>query len=171
MLVPPALLVALVWTGLHVRRAGARGRHRAAAWIALFHGWTLVIALGAHAAEVLVNWARGRSIVGETPLAYGWRVYSLLLFGAVLIRLGAWNVAAGGRLLRDEPRAGAEVVRTSMVVVAVVLPVAPFDPFLGLLFAGASALTAGVVALAVPPAVARPSAWPAATVGPLVVAE
>jgi hypothetical protein len=147
MLVPPALLVALVVTVRLAWRAGARGRAFAAGWAALFYGWTLVITLSAHCVEVLVNLARGRSVVGDTPLAYGWRVYSLLLFGATLVALGVACLRAGRRVLGGDAHAAGDVLRAVALVLAVVLPTVPFDPFLGLGIGGAGAVTAAAAAL------------------------
>jgi hypothetical protein len=146
MVVPPALLVTLVVTGVRARRTGARGRRLAAGLAAHFFGRALVVALGAHCLEILVNLARGRSVVGDVPLAYGWRVYSLQLFGAVLIALGVRCARGGRRLLAGDAAATPEVLRTAGLVLAVVVPVIPISPDLGGIFGGAALLTAGLVA-------------------------
>jgi hypothetical protein len=147
MMVPPVLAVALVLTARYAWRTGARGRALATAWPALFHGWFLMIALGAHCTEVLINLARGRSVVGDTPLAYGWRVYSLVLFGAVLMTLGARGARHARRLLAGDAAAVPELLRTHAAVLAVVVPLVPFERFFGPLVTAVTVLVAASVAL------------------------
>ena len=75
-------------------------------------------------------------------------MYSLLLFGAVLVAQGVACLRAARRLYAGDGTAGRDVLRTIAVVLAIVLPTVPLDAFLGLLMSGASAFTAALVARA-----------------------
>jgi hypothetical protein len=129
-------------------RRGLRGLPFAGVLLALFYGHTLVVMLGAHCADVVYNTARGRSTVDGAPMHYSWRVYSLLLFGALVMLLGARALRAALRWSRGDADAPAAVLRAAGLVLALVLPVVPIHRFFGLLVSGASLLTAAAVAAA-----------------------
>ena len=143
------LVVGLIaGTVLHVRR-GARGRRLLAAAFATFYGHTLVTMLTFHCVDVLyVLVHRLPSPMTGATVAYDWRTYSLLLFGALLVRLGARSVGAALRLGRGDPAARGDLLRLTALVLAVVLPVVPIHAFFGYLISGASALTMLVVGVA-----------------------
>src|SRR5215204_4524464 len=100
-IVMASLALALLGAPVVAWRRGARGRRLLAAFFALFYGATLVVMLGAHCADVLYNTVRGNaSVMGAGAFGLNWRTYSLLLFGALLIRFGAICVRGGLALAR-----------------------------------------------------------------------
>jgi hypothetical protein len=115
---------------------------------ASFYGLGLVVMLAAHCADIVYNTVLGHRAMDGSTFSYGWRTYSLLLFGALLIRQGALCLLAALRLGRGEASARADVLRAAGVVLAIVLPTLPIHAFFGTLLSGWSALTLLVVAVA-----------------------
>jgi hypothetical protein len=147
------IVLALLLSGLiasiaYQWRQGARGVALAAAALAAFYGVTLVTMLGAHCADVLWGLTHRLKSMTGAPFAYDWRTYSLLLFGALLVTLGARALGAALAMGRGEPGARAAFLRVAALVVAIVAPIIPIHAFFGWLISGASALTMLVVAAA-----------------------
>ena len=80
-------------------------------------------------------------------MTYDWRVYSMQLFGAVLIVQGVGCVRAAARMGPADPAERGEVLRSATLVLAIVLPSIPIHAFFGYLIGGASTLTLAAVAL------------------------
>jgi hypothetical protein len=128
-------------------RRGLRGRRYLAGVFGLFYGLTLVVMLGFHCLDVA--WGATHHLASMTgrPMTYDWRVYSLQLFGAVLIVQGVGCVRAAVRMGSADPAARLEVLRRTALVLAIVLPIIPIHAFFGYLIGGASTLTLAAVAL------------------------
>jgi hypothetical protein len=156
-----ALLLGLVACAGSQWRRGLRGARLLAVVFAAFYGYALVAMLAAHCADVAYStFVHNRSPDGSV-FAYNWRTYSLLLFGALLIRQGAHCLRAALRLGGGEQAARADVLRAVGVVQAIVLPTVPLHGVFGTAVAVWSALTLVVVAAATR-APARLAARPAA---------
>jgi hypothetical protein len=139
-------------------RAGARRGRFAALLFAAFYGWTLVVMLAAHCADVTyASVLHTPSFGDQRPMTYDWRTYSLLLFGAILIRQGVRSMAAARAMARGDDAARGEALRATGLVLALVLPLIPVHAFFGWLISGASALTLLVVGLAGRGAVRAPA--------------
>ena len=147
-IVMAALALGLVACARFAWRSGARGRSLPAIFLAAFYGHTLVVMLAAHCADVVYATVVGRSSVDGSAIGYSWRTYSLLLFGALLIRQGVLCLRAARAMARGEMAARADVLRAAALVLALVLPLIPIHAFFGWLISGATALTLLVVALA-----------------------
>ena len=141
------LALGLVACATGAWRLGARGHRWVATFFAAFYGLTLVVMLSAHSADVLYNAALRNRAMDGSVFGYNWRTYSLLLFGALLIRQGVLCLRAAPRVARGEAAARGDVLRAAGVVLALVLPLIPIHAFFGYLISGASALTLLVVAL------------------------
>ena len=128
--------------GVVLRRRRVRGRRLLAAMLVGFAGIALTLMLAAHCAEVVFRLLGGR-VYDDPPLAYGFRAYSLLLLGAVLIREGAAALVAAHGVSRGDPAAPGAARRAMLVVLAVSVPLIPIHPFFGPL-----ATAVGVLGLA-----------------------
>lgn len=148
-------------------RLGARGGRLLATFFAAFYGLTLVVMLSAHSADVLYNAVLRNRATDGSAFGYDWRTYSLLLFGALLVRQGVLCLRGAPRIARGEATARGDVLRAAAVVLALVLPLIPIHAFFGYLISGASALTLVAVALgARQPAASRdPAGAPAPSAG------
>ena len=142
------LVLGLVGCAAFAWRSGARRGRLAALFFAAFYGWTLVVMLAAHCADVTYATVLHNPSIGDRqPMTYGWRTYSLLLFGALLIRQGLLCLRAARDMARGDDGARADVLRAAAVVLALVLPLIPIHAFFGWLISGATALTLLVVGL------------------------
>jgi len=95
----------------------------------------------AHLAVVLARAAAGRGFAGSETFAYGFHFYSLVLVGVLLVLPGCLCLYHARGVVRLEPAARSGALRSSLVLLAVNLPMMPFQPFAILLsvLAGASA--------------------------------
>lgn len=144
-----ALLLGLVGCAAFAWRSGARGGRLAALFFAAFYGWTLVVMLSAHCVDVTYAVVLHNPSFGDhQPMKYDWRTYSLLLFGAVLIRQGVRSLSAARAMARGDDRARVDALRAAGLVLLLVLPILPIHAFFGALISGASALTLVVVGVA-----------------------
>ena len=131
-------------------RRGARGRLLAAGLVAGFHATAVVVMLAGHCLDVTYSTVLGNRSVDGSVFAYNWRTYSLLLFGAVLIRLGVACLGSALRLASGDVAARTELLRSIGVVVLVVAPTIPLHGIFGWAISGLSAVAALVVATAAP---------------------
>lgn len=111
-------LAALLW------RRGVRG-HRllTSLWVG-FVGLVLVASMVAHCVDVLSRLAIGTGYGGEA-FVYNFRVYSLMLLGAVLIAAGAALLRVAPGLSTGDASARKSALRTDLVVLAMVAPLIP----------------------------------------------
>ena len=143
------LALGLVGCAAYAWRSGARRGRFAALFFAAFYGWTLVVMLAAHCADVLyATVLHHPSFSDHRPMTYNWKTYSLLLFGGLLIRQGVRCLRAARAMARGVDRARVDVLRAAGVVLALVLPLIPIHAFFGWLISGATTLTLLVVGLA-----------------------
>jgi hypothetical protein len=150
-------------------RRGVRGRRLLATAMAAFYGHTLVTMLAFHCIDILYGLANRLQSMTGAPFRWDWRTYSLLLFGTLLVRLGADCLTAAAGIARGEPAARARFLRRAALVLGLVLPIVPIHAFFGYLISGATALALLVVAAAgrerarvAPPSVAPAVLAPAA---------
>ncbi len=128
-------------------RRGVRGRRLFTALWSSFYGLVLTVMMAAHCLEILYHTLAGHVSFDGTPFVYGWRVYSLLLFGVLLIWLGVGCLRAALGLSRGEAAARPAMLRLLALVLALVVPLIPIHPFFGYLMSGVSAVTLAVVVL------------------------
>ena len=140
------LLITALFAGAMWRR-GARGRALLAGTWVFFYGLFLTVMLSTHAVVVLGLRLFERE--GGAPFVYDFKLYALLLVGAVFISQGV-------RYLRAAPRiAGSdggrrEVLRASLVVLGLAAPLIPLQFFGVVLTAGGLVSVAAVTALRAP---------------------
>jgi hypothetical protein len=145
-------VLATVFTGTAVAavflwRRGARGlRLFAATWTA-FYGLVLTAMMAAHSIEILYHTIAGGTTFGGEPWVYNFRVYSLQLLGAVLFWQGAKCLRAVAGLRRGLAAARRDVLRSTLIVLALVVPLIPIHAFFGVLLTVVSGLNLLVLAL------------------------
>jgi len=138
-------------------RRGLRRARLAAAALGMFYGLTLMTMLGAHCVDILYGLAHHLTSMTGAPFRYDWRTYSLLLFGALLITLGARALRAALAMARGEPGARTAFLAVAAIVLAIVVPLIPVNAFFGTLMTGASTIALlGVAAGMRPAATALP---------------
>ena len=121
------VLATTVWV-VRLWRRGVRGRRFAiSAWLG-FLGFVLIVALTAHCVDILSRLVAGTGHEGAT-FTYNFRVYSLLLLGALLIGAGIYLLRAAWGFSRGISNARRSALRTLGFVVAIVLPLVPFQAF------------------------------------------
>lgn len=122
------ILVATVWWIVRLRRRGLRGGRLAAASGMAFLGLVLVVTMVAHSIDVLSRLLIGTGYDGAA-FAYGFRTYSLLLLGAVLIACGTWLLRLS-LLVAASPLDGRRrAVLAVLTVLALVIPLVPIQGF------------------------------------------
>jgi hypothetical protein len=141
------LLVSLVGSLVYQVRRGVRGRRLAVTVFAMFFSLTVINTLVMHCVDIFYGLTHHLTSMTGKPFAYDWRTYSLLLFGALLIWFGARCFQAALRMGRGEERGRIEFLRLVVVMLAIVLPLVPVNPFFGPLASIASALALLVVGL------------------------
>lgn len=122
-------------------RESIRGRSLfAAVWLS-FYGLVLTAMMLAHSAEILYR-AVVAPAAGSNPAStYNFRLYSLLLLGALLIWAGVECLRAAGSLSRGSVEARRTAIRASMVVLAIVAPLIPIQRVFGILLTVLSILS------------------------------
>lgn len=141
------ILVSLVASLVLQWRRGLRWRRLAVTVYAMFFSLTVMSTMSMHCADVLYGLTHHlQSMTGKT-FAYDWRTYSLLLFGALLIWFGARCLEAALRMGRGEERGRIDFLRHVAVILAIVLPLIPVNPFFGPLASVASGLALAIVGL------------------------
>ena len=149
---PSSDLIVLIAIGLGATawvvwlwRNGVRGRRFAiSAWLG-FLGLVLVVALAAHCIDILSRLYAGTGADGGV-FTYNFRVYSLLLLGVMLIGAGINLLRAALGLSRGMASARRSALRTLGLVVAIVLPLIPFQAFFAVPLGVLSAVTFPLVA-------------------------
>jgi hypothetical protein len=116
-----------------LRRQGIRGRGLlAAVWLS-FYGLMLTAMMLAHSAEVVYRTVAARAAVTSSASIYNFRVYSLLLLGALLIWAGVVSLRAAPGLGRGSVEARRAALRASVAVLALVAPLIPIQKLFGIL--------------------------------------
>ena len=139
------LVVSLIGSFVLQWRRGLRGGRLAVVSFAMFYGLSVIAALGMHCLDVLYGLTHHlRSFGTGKTFAWDWHTYSLLLFGVLMIWLGAQCVRRALHMGRGDPSARAEFLQLAGVMLLVVLPIIPIQPLFG---AAGSALS--VIALLV----------------------
>ena len=141
------LAIALTTTVWVVRlwRRGVRGlRFAISAWLG-FLGLVLIVALAAHCLDILSRLYAGASADGPV-FTYNFRIYSLLLLGVMLIGAGINLLRAALGLSRGMASGRRSALRTLGLVVAIVLPLIPFQAFFAVPLGVLSAVTLPLVA-------------------------
>src|SRR5678816_2473738 len=127
-----ALLVAsLVGSLVFQWRRGLRGVRLAVVAFGMFYGLSVISALGMHSLDVLYGLTHHLTSFGTgKPFAWDWHTYSLLLFGALMIWLGAQCVRRSLRMSAagDAGAARTEFLWLAGVVLLLVLPIIPIQP-------------------------------------------
>lgn len=138
------VLATTVWV-VRLWRRGVRGRRFAiSGWLGLL-GFVLVVALTAHCVDILSRLVAGSGHDGAV-FTYNFRVYSLLLLGVLLIGAGVNLLRAALGLSRGMASARRSALRTLAVVVAIMLPLIPFQAFFAVPLGVLSAVTLPLVA-------------------------
>lgn len=102
-------------------------------WLS-FYGLVLILMMGAHSAEIVYRIVAARAAAANPAGSmYDFRVYSLLLLGALLIWAGVESLRAAQSLSRGSAEARRTALRVAMVVVAIVAPLIPIQRVFGIL--------------------------------------
>ena len=102
-------------------------------WLS-FYGLVLILMMGAHSAEIVYRIVAARAAAANSAGSwYDFRVYSLLLLGALLIWAGVESLRAAQSLSRGSAQARRAALRVAVVVVAIVAPLIPFQKVFGIL--------------------------------------
>jgi len=122
-------------------RQSIRGRSLfAAVWLS-FYGLVLTAMMLAHSVEVVYRALASRATVNNSPPIYDFRLYSLLLLGALLIWAGVECLRAAPILSRGSAEARRAAVRASVVVLAIVVPLIPIQRLFAVLLTVLSILS------------------------------
>ena len=141
------ILIGLVAAVVDHWRHGQRGWRLATLAFISFFGVGLVTMMAGHCADIIYNLAlANRSVVDGSPFTYNWRIYSLLLFGVLLIDRGIRCLSATRRFAGGDDTARSDVFRNAGVVLAITLPTIPVHAFFGGLMSGWSSLALIVAA-------------------------
>jgi hypothetical protein len=162
------ILVSLVASLVYQWQRGLRWRLLAVTVFAMFFSFTVIAAMTMHCADVLWGLTHHLPSMSGKPFAYDWRTYSLLLFGALMIWLGARCLEAALRMGRGDERGRSDFLRRVALALVIVLPIIPVHPFFGPLASIASTLALLVVGLGgrVRSGLAHRSTVPDSRVGP-----
>ncbi len=122
------LLVLVTVFVVRAVRGGVRGRRIAGAW-AYFFGMFITVALAFHVAENIWRIIPGTPVTDAVKPEYNFRFYALVLFGAVMLVQGAAIVKAARVLTFGEETARSSLVRHTLIVLALVVPLIPIQIF------------------------------------------
>ena len=106
----------------------------AAAALVLLAGLAIAISSVLHIGGVIVEARRNAPNGSVTGIQYDFRLYSLLLLGALLAALGLITASAAPGLARGEGAAWRRALWATLALLAVTLPLIPIQVF-GLAFA------------------------------------
>ena len=122
------LLVSLIGSVAYQWRHGLRGGRLAVVSFAMFYGLSVIAALGMHCLDVLYGLTHHlTSFVTQKPFAWNWATYSLLLFGVLMVWLGAQCVRHALSMGRGDANARTGFVRLVGVMLLIVLPLIPIQ--------------------------------------------
>jgi hypothetical protein len=139
------LLVSLIGSLVYQWRRGLRGGRLAVVSFAMFYALSVIVALGMHCVDVLYALThRLKSFGTGKTFGWDWHTYSLLLFGVLMIWLGARCLRHALRMGRGDVGARTAFLRLAGVMLVIVLPLIPIQAFFAVV---ASALS--VIALLV----------------------
>jgi len=158
------LLLSLVGSLGYQWHRGLRGGRLAAVSFAMFYGLAVISALGMHCLDVLYGLSHHLTSFGTgKTFAWDWHTYSLLLFGVLMIWLGARCLRYALWMGRGDVGARTAFLRLAGVMLLIVLPLIPIQAFFAV---AGTALS--VIALLVVGLVGRRSATgPSATASPM----
>jgi hypothetical protein len=126
------LIVSLIGSLVYQWRRGLRGLRLAVVTFAMFYGLSVIVALGMHCVDVLygLTYRRVSFRTGKT-FAWDWHTYSLLLFGVLMVWLGARCVWYALRMGRGDAGARTAFLRLAGILLLIVLPVVWIQPLFG----------------------------------------
>jgi hypothetical protein len=144
------LLLSSIGSLIYQWMRGLRGGRLAVVSFSMFYGLAAISALGMHCLDVLYAFTHGvTSFATGKPFAWEWHTYSLLLFGVLMIWLGAQCLRRALRLGRGDASARSEFLRLAGIMLLIVLPTIPIQPFFGLVASGLSVIALLVVSVGV----------------------
>ncbi|MFN2399517.1 MAG: hypothetical protein ABR543_12895 [Gemmatimonadaceae bacterium] len=150
LLVLLVILAGTITSAVLLWRQSIRGRSLfAAVWLS-FYGLVLTTMMLAHSAEILYRVVAGRFPVSDAASTYNFRLYSLLLLGALLMFAGVECLRAAPRLSRGSVEARWKAVRASIATLAIVAPLIPLQRVFAILLTVLSILSLLVLAWASP---------------------
>ena len=142
------LLLSLLGSLVHQWRRGLRGRRLAVVTFGMFYGLAVICTLGMHCIDLLYGWSQGLTSFGTgKPFAWDWNMYSLMLFGVLLIWLGAQCLRRALRMGRGDMVARVEFLRLVGVMLLIVAPIIPIHGVFGPVASALSLLALLVVGL------------------------
>jgi hypothetical protein len=144
------LVVSLIGSLVFLWRRGVRGGRLATVGFAMFYGLSVISALGVHSLDVLYGLTHHLTSFGTgRPFAWDWHTYSLLLFGALMIWLGAQCVRRSLRMIStgDAGAARTEFLWLAGVMLLLVLPIIPIQPLFGVVGSALSVIALLLVGL------------------------
>jgi hypothetical protein len=143
------LVLSLIGSLAYQWRRGLRGGRLAVVTFAMFYGLAVISALGMHCVDLLYGWSHGLTSFGTgKPFGWDWRMYSLMLFGVLLVWLGARCLRSALRMGEGDERARGEFLRLVGVALLIVVPIVPIHSFFGWIASGFSVIAVLVVGLA-----------------------
>ena len=126
------LLVSLIGSLAYQWRRGLRGGRLAVVTFAMFYGLSVIATLGMHNVDVLYGLIRNlQSFRTGKTFAWDWHTYSLLLFGALMVWLGARCVRHALGMGRGDAGARGEFLRLAGILLLIVLPIVWIQPLFG----------------------------------------
>ena len=125
------LILSLIGSLVYQWRRGLRGGRLGVVTFAMFYGLSVVVALGMHSVDVLYGLTN--RLQSSTGRAFGWdwHTYSLLLFGVLMVWLGARCVRYALWMGRGDAGARTQFLRLAGVMLIVVLPIVWIQPLFG----------------------------------------
>lgn len=128
-----------------LRRQSFRGRSLfVGVWLS-FYGLVLTAMMLAHSVEILYRTVASGVQGGAATRAYDFRLYSLLLLGALLIWAGVECLRAAPGLSRGSRSARRTALRATLAVLAIVVPLIPLQLVFGTLLTALSILSLAVL--------------------------
>jgi hypothetical protein len=126
------LLLSLIGSLTYQWRRGLRGGRLAVVTLAMFYGLSVVVALGMHSVDVLYGLThRLKSFSTGRAFGWDWHTYSLLLFGVLMVWLGARCVHSALQMGRGDDAARTRFLRVAGVMLVVVFPIVWIQPLFG----------------------------------------
>jgi len=127
------LLISLLGSLVYQWRHGLRGGRLAVVTFAMFYGLSVIATLGMHCVDVLYGLShRLKSFSTGQAFGWDWHTYSLLLFGVLMVWLGARCVRYALLMGRGDASAHTQFLRLAVVMLAVVLPIIWIQPLFGM---------------------------------------